>query len=67
MHNSEQEPKAHIEHPDRHAIDDWFLYGPQNQEIEVLVRKLTIGQGLRLSSVEDIIVAALEQKLQEMG
>lgn len=55
------------EHPDKHAIDDWFLYGPQNQEIEVLVRKLTIGHGLRLSSVEALIVAALEQKLQEMG
>jgi hypothetical protein len=66
MHNSGHEAQEHFEHPDQYAIDDWFLYGPQNQEIEVLVRKLTIGHGLRLSSVEGIMVAALKQKLHEI-
>ena len=50
-------------HPDQHKIDDWFLYGPKNQEIEILVRELTIGHGLRLAEVEGLIVEALRQSL----
>ena len=46
-------------HPDRHAIDDWMLNGPKNGRIEELVRELTLGLGLRLSVVEDIIVNVL--------
>ncbi len=52
-----------VEHPDQHAIDDWFLYGPQNQQIEPLVRQLAIEHGLRLAEVEEFIVAALETRL----
>lgn len=48
-------------HPDQHEIDDWFLYGPKNQEIETLVRELTIGHGLRLAEVESLIVEALRR------
>jgi hypothetical protein len=50
-------------HPDQHKIDDWFLYGPKNQEIEILVRELTTGHGLRLAEVESLIVEALRQSL----
>lgn len=46
-------------HPDQHAIDDWFLYGPKNVDIENLVRELTLERGLRLAQVEDEIVTAL--------
>ena len=46
-------------HPDRHAIDDWMLNGPKDGRIEELVRELTLGLGLRLSVVEDIIVNVL--------
>lgn len=52
-----------MEHPDQHAIDDWLLYGPQNQQIETLVRQLTIEKGLRLAEVEGLIVGVLETRL----
>jgi hypothetical protein len=58
---------AEENHPDQHQIDDWFLYGPQNPEIEALVRELTIGKGLRLAEVESLIVNALEEKLRLLG
>jgi len=32
-------------HPDQHAVNDWFLYGPKNAEIENLVRELTLKRG----------------------
>ncbi|MDO6591764.1 hypothetical protein DS901_16630 [Loktanella sp. D2R18] len=50
-----------VGHPDQHAIDDWFLYGPKNVDIENLVRELTLERGLRLAQVEDEIVAALRK------
>ncbi|WP_106745373.1 hypothetical protein [Yoonia maritima] len=46
-------------HPDRHAIEDWMLYGPKNGRIEELVRELTLERGLRLREVENIIVDVL--------
>lgn len=52
-----------VGHPDQHAIDDWFLYGPKNAEIENLVQELTLKRGLRLARVEDEIVAALRKLL----
>ncbi len=59
----EQKPTTNIgggvDHPDRHAIDDWVLNGPKNARIEELVRELTLERGLRLSEVEDIIVNVL--------
>ena len=48
-------------HPDQHAVNDWFLYGPKNGEIENLVRELTLKRGLRLAQVEDEIVTALRK------
>lgn len=59
--------RAENNHPDQHKIDDWFLYGPQNQEIEALVRELTISQGLRLVDVERLIIDALNEKLKLFG
>jgi hypothetical protein len=53
---------SNVEHPDQHEIDDWFLYGPQNRQIEALVRRLTIDRGLRLKEVEEFMVDALIQK-----
>jgi len=47
------------DHPDRHAIDDWLLYGPKNTRIEELVRELTLQCGLRLNEVEGIIEGVL--------
>lgn len=52
-----------VGHPDQRAVDDWFLYGPKNGEIENLVRELTLKQGLRLAQVEDEIIAALGKLL----
>lgn len=52
------------EHPDQHAIDDWFLNGPKEQEIESLVRELTLSHGLRLAEVEHVLVDALRKKLE---
>lgn len=57
-----------IDHPDRHAINDWVLNGPRNARIEELVRELTLEQGLRLHDVENVLVAALEARQnQERG
>jgi hypothetical protein len=56
--------KAVQSHPDHHAIDDWFLYGPKSKEIESLVRELTIGRGLRLAQVENDMIAALKDRLR---
>ena len=39
-----------VEHPDQRAVDDWFLYGPKNVDIENLVRELTLKRGLRLGA-----------------
>lgn len=50
---------AKMEHPGQHEIDDWFLYGSQNQSVESLVRELTIGHGLRLAEVEGLTTDAL--------
>lgn len=55
-----------VEHPDQHAINDWFLYGPQNQQIEPLVRQLAVEHGMRLAEVEDVIVAAPQTKLRAL-
>lgn len=52
------------EHPDQHAIDDWFLNGPKQQQIEPLVRELTLSQGLRLAEVKRVVVCALREKLK---
>ena len=66
---SHEEPKAAVsqqnaysgqEHPDLHEINDWIMYGPKNGEIEILVRNLTLYQGMRLAEVEDAMVAALK-------
>lgn len=54
-------PDEDVGHPDQHEIDDWFLYGPKNGEIENLVRELTLKRGFRLAQVEDEIVAALRK------
>ncbi len=54
------------EHPDQHEIDDWFLYGPKDQKIEVLVRELTLLNGLRLADVERTMIDALETKLRSV-
>lgn len=56
------EAKPHVEHPDSHEINDWFLFGPKNSQIEELVRELTLVHGLRLCDVEGLIVAALEER-----
>lgn len=62
----EQKPHTNIgsglDHPDRHAIDDWVLNGPKNTRIEELVRELTLRQGLRLHDVVNGIVEALEAR-----
>ncbi|MCF2872889.1 hypothetical protein L0664_17620 [Octadecabacter sp. G9-8] len=62
----EQKPTTNIgggvDHPDRHAIDDWVLNGPKNARIEELVRELTLEQGLRLHDVENVLVEALEAR-----
>lgn len=50
-----------VGHPDQRAVDDWFLYGPKNVDIENLVRELTLERGLRLAQVEDEIVTALRR------
>lgn len=47
------------DHPDIHEINDWFLYGPKNADIESLVRELTLSQGLRLAVVEAALLEAL--------
>ncbi|PRY79070.1 hypothetical protein CLV80_103404 [Yoonia maritima] len=52
-----------VGHPDQRAVDDWFLYGPKNADIENLVRELTLNRGLPLAQVEDEIVAALRKLL----
>jgi hypothetical protein len=57
---------SNVVHPDQHEIDDWFLYGPQNRQIEALVRRLTIDRGLRLKEVEEFMVDALIQKMREL-
>ncbi|MGC1504211.1 MAG: hypothetical protein ACRBBO_02640 [Cognatishimia sp.] len=54
-------PDEDVSHPDQHAVDDWFLYGPKNVDIENLVRELTLTRGLRLAQVEDEIVTALRK------
>ena len=59
--------EAEQNHPDQHEIDDWFLYGPKNQEIESLVRELTTGRGLRLAEVENEIIEALKDRLSLLG
>lgn len=51
--------KKNVDHPDRHAIDDWTLNGPKNGRIEELVRELTLEHGLRLSEVENVVVDVL--------
>jgi hypothetical protein len=62
--NTEAQPRA--EHPDNHEINDWFLFGPKNGHIEELVRELTLTHGLRLSEVEGLIVAALEERRRSL-
>jgi len=52
-----------VDHPDRHKIEDWFLNGPKNGRVEELVRELTLGHGLRLQDVEELMVnVLLDQK-----
>jgi len=52
-------------HPDSHELDDWPLYGPKNTEVEVLVRQLALDHGLRVREIENVLVAALRQRLVE--
>jgi len=48
-----------------HELDDWFLYGPKNAEIEMIVRQLATECELRLSEIEGIMVQALKTRLAE--
>lgn len=48
-----------------HEMDDWFLYGPKNAEIETIVRQLATEYELRLPEIEGIIVQALKTRLAE--
>jgi len=54
------------DHPDLHEINDWLLNGPKNGRIEGLVRELTLGHGLRLAEVEDLMLKALLNKKHAM-
>lgn len=54
-------------HPDGHAVDDWFLYGPRDSQIAELVNDLVIRQGMRLADVERLILIALQNKKDEFG
>lgn len=53
-------------HPDQKALNDWFLYGPKNQNIEYLVRCLALEHGQRVEDIEEAIVDFLECKLASM-
>lgn len=50
------------DHPDRHEVDDWFLYGPKDTRIAELVNDLVIQHGMRVADVESLILIALQNK-----
>ncbi|MEQ3644186.1 MAG: hypothetical protein ABNH29_13625 [Paracoccus sp. (in: a-proteobacteria)] len=52
-------------HPDSHDLDDWSLYGPRNPEISQLVDQLAFAHGLRVKEIEDFILQALKNRLDE--
>lgn len=43
-------------HPDQHALLDWFLFGPKDPRIEQLVWELAQDYGLRITDIENQIV-----------
>jgi hypothetical protein len=53
-------------HPDSHALDDWFLYGPKDPEIAQLVHRLAYERGLSLVAIEHIIKQALQNRIAEL-
>ncbi|MCA0846060.1 hypothetical protein [Salipiger thiooxidans] len=50
-------------HADLRQICDWELYGPKDPRIYILVRELALSHGLRVSKIEEVIVAALSHEL----
>lgn len=54
-------------HPDSHLLDDWCLYGPNNQEIFHLVAQLAREKGMRVSEIENVIEVALRKRLDELS
>jgi hypothetical protein len=54
-------------HPDdRHALDDWPIYGPQDVDIALAVEALA-AKGVRLSVIEDRIKSLLVDWLREIA
>jgi len=53
-------------HPDdRCLLDDWQIYGPQDEEIFELVQSLA-RKGIRVVEIEAMIADALRRKLVEL-
>ncbi len=56
------EPLGH----ERQALDDWFIYGPKDPEIALLVQRLVAEHGLRTAEIESYIEAGLREWLQAL-
>ncbi|MCI4680623.1 hypothetical protein K9U39_20660 [Rhodoblastus acidophilus] len=54
-------------HPDdKHALDDWPIYGPRDVDISLLVEMIA-AKGVRLSVIEDRIKSMLADWLKEIA
>ncbi len=51
---------------ERQALDDWFIYGPKDPEIALLVQSLVTRHGLRTAEVENMIREMLAGKLADL-
>lgn len=52
-------------HPDSQELRDWALYGPKNPEIAWLVDRLALDHGLRVGEIEELILRALKDRLDQ--
>ena len=48
------------EHPDNQKVSDWFLFGPKDGRIALLVEELVVERGMRIADVEELIFSALK-------
>lgn len=54
---------APVRHPDAQQLHDWYLFGPKNNRIEHLVRRLAEEKLLSVAEIEALIIHALEERL----
>lgn len=52
-------------HPDQHELHDRSMYGPKNPEIASMMERLAYDHGMRVRDIEEIILLALQDRLQE--